>query len=325
MAIYHLNVKRLGRGAGNCGVSAAAYRAGERLRDERTGRTFDHSQRNDVMHKEIVLPGCFAAADMRRFTDRAWLWNAVEFTETRANAAIAREYLIALPHELDHSRRVALAQSFARELADRHLFAVDLVVHAPRPHGDSRNFHAHLLTTRREVSPAGLGARIAMDRRESLQRGALGASSGLAELYLVRARWATLANSALRSASVAAQVDHRSLAAQGIDREPLPRIPRAAFYTELRGQRSEIAERIRERYRERVEARLENARGRTARPGGEYQLSELRRLARQSWLQLRRTPDPGCARDTAPARTHEAPHGTNATHLEKDPADDYGL
>ena len=54
MAIYYLNMKTFGRGGGSSAVNAAAYRSGERIRDERTGRTYDHSARQDVMHKEIV-------------------------------------------------------------------------------------------------------------------------------------------------------------------------------------------------------------------------------------------------------------------------------
>jgi len=56
MAIYFLNLKTFGRSTGSSAVSAAAYRAGERIRDERTGRTYDHSDRQDVLHKEIMLP-----------------------------------------------------------------------------------------------------------------------------------------------------------------------------------------------------------------------------------------------------------------------------
>ena len=56
MAIYFLNLKTFGRANGSSAVSAAAYRAGERIRDERSGRTYDHSARKDVLHKEIILP-----------------------------------------------------------------------------------------------------------------------------------------------------------------------------------------------------------------------------------------------------------------------------
>ena len=44
---------------------------------------------------------------------------------------------------------------FAQEISDRYHNIVDLAVHRPRT--DPRNFHAHLLTTTREVSTAGLG------------------------------------------------------------------------------------------------------------------------------------------------------------------------
>ena len=60
MAVYFLNMKTFGRSGGSSAASAAAYRAGERIRDERTGKTYDHSERRDVVHKEIVLPSQFA-------------------------------------------------------------------------------------------------------------------------------------------------------------------------------------------------------------------------------------------------------------------------
>ncbi|HEY8052827.1 MAG TPA: MobA/MobL family protein, partial [Steroidobacteraceae bacterium] len=54
--------------------------------------------------------------------------------------------------------RMTNAGDFSQEIAERYKVAVDLAVHEPRPDGDARNFHAHLLTTTREVTPAGLGA-----------------------------------------------------------------------------------------------------------------------------------------------------------------------
>ncbi|TLY75214.1 MAG: VirB4 family type IV secretion/conjugal transfer ATPase, partial [Gammaproteobacteria bacterium] len=55
--------------------------------------------------------------------------------------------------------RMANAGDFSREIAERYKVAVDLAVHEPREGGDPRNYHAHLLTTTREVTPAGLGAK----------------------------------------------------------------------------------------------------------------------------------------------------------------------
>src|ERR1700761_5473259 len=102
MAIYYLGVKSFGRSAGTGGsvsTSAAAYRSGERIRDERTGNVYDHSHRRDVDYKEILLPSHLDGSDARLdwARDRSELWNAVERSEPRPNARVAREYVLALP------------------------------------------------------------------------------------------------------------------------------------------------------------------------------------------------------------------------------------
>ena len=256
MAVYFLNMKTFGRSGGSSAASAAAYRAGERIRDERTGKTYDHSERQDVLHKEIVLPSRFADVEMAWARDRANLWNAAEGAETRKNARVAREYLVALPVELSPDQRVGLVRGFSQELSDRYGFAVDVAIHAPRdfPGSDPRNYHAHLLTTTREVNAEGLGAKTALDMRDGNRR-KLGLEPAVHELLHVRARWAAVTNEALQEAQVAARIDHRTLEAQGIDREPRPQIPRAAFEMERHGYRSVVAERMRENYQARVQAR----------------------------------------------------------------------
>ena len=55
MAKYFLHVKVFSRGKGSRVTRAAAYRAGERIRDERTSEVYNYSDREDVLHKEIVL------------------------------------------------------------------------------------------------------------------------------------------------------------------------------------------------------------------------------------------------------------------------------
>src|SRR5271156_4763987 len=260
MAIYFLNIKTFGRSGGSSAASAAAYRAGERIRDERAGRTYDHSERRDVMHKEIVLPSRFADEDVAWARDRASLWNAAENAEVRKNARVAREYLVALPVELSPAQRIGLVKGFSQELSDRYGFAVDVAIHAPRdfPDSDPRNFHAHLLTTTREVKVEGLGAKTTLDLNDGNRR-KRGLEPAINELLHVRARWATVTNEALQEAHIAARIDHRTLEAQGIDREPRPHIPRAAFEMERHGYRSVVAERLREEYQAREQARLERS------------------------------------------------------------------
>jgi ATP-dependent exoDNAse (exonuclease V) alpha subunit len=286
MAIFYLQINSISRGAGRSAPAAAAYRAGERIRDERTGVLHNHSRRTDVGHKEILLPSSVRGAAGTWATDRASLWNAVERAERRHNSRVAREYQVALPAELNAAQRLELARTFARELADRHNVAIDLAVHAPRAAGDSRNHHAHLLATSREITPLGFGAKAGLDMG-SVERQRRGLLAGIPEIKAICERWAVLSNQALAAAGLQVRIDHRSLRAQGIDREPLPRIPLAAIHMERRGLRSEIAERIRERYRTRVQERLARAAQRSAAPATAPDLDVVRRQAREAWLQLR--------------------------------------
>ena len=303
MAVYFLNIKTFGRSGGSSAVSAAAYRSGERIRDERAGKTYDHSERQDVMHKEIVLPSRFADEDMAWARDRASLWNAAESAEVRKNARVAREYLVAMPVELSPAQRVGLVRGFSQELSDHYGFAVDVAIHAPRdyPGSDARNFHAHLLTTTREVGVEGLGAKTTLEMSDG-NRSKFGLEPAINELLHVRARWATVTNEALQEAHVAARIDHRTLEAQGIDREPRPHIPRAAFEMERHGYRSAVAERLREEYQARVQARLEKGASRAALsaaepavmepaakgPGREPQrLADIQQQSVENWLRYR--------------------------------------
>ena len=257
MASYFLRSKHISRGKGGRVTRAAAYRAGEKIRDQRTGETYNYSDRQDVPYKEVVLPADLAGrADMAWTQDRSTLWNAAEHAGRRCNSRLAREFLVLVPPELTPAQRVHLIRGFSQELADRYRSAVDVALHTPRVGADRRNHHAHLLMTVREVTPDGMGPRTALELggRERQSHGLPGTSK---EDYLaIRARWAEHTNEALQQAGLAERVDHRSLEAQGIDREPTPSIPEKVFYAERRsGIGSAAGNAIRARHRERLEAR----------------------------------------------------------------------
>ena len=312
MAIFHMQINTVSRSSGRNAPASAAYRAGERIRNERTGALYDHRSRRDVLHKEIVLPARLGTPP-RWTQDRASLWNAAERIESQENSRVAREYMVALPAELSASARVRLARTFSLEIAERYGVAVDLAVHAPRPFGDPRNFHAHLLASTREVRPEGFGPKAGLDMNGTV-RAELGLPTGRQEFAALRQRWADLVNEHLQAAHLALRVDARSLAAQGIDREPLPRLPRAAITTERRGERSEVAEQIRERYRARVAARAERAAaahesagarparqsGTSALPPGEDAQARQRQAVRD-WLEYRAARGAGVSADVSPA------------------------
>jgi ATP-dependent exoDNAse (exonuclease V) alpha subunit len=242
-------------------------------------------------------------------------------TALQTNARIAREYLVALPVELSPQGRIGLVRSFSQELSDRYGFAVDFAIHAPRdfPGSDPRNFHAHLLSTTREVAIGGLGAKTTLDMNDANRRN-LGLGPAINELLHVRARWAAATNEALQQARIAARVDHRSLEAQGIDREPRPQIPRAAFEMERQGYRSVVADRIREDYQARVQARLSKV-AESAMSGGSaatpQSLEEIRREARENWLRMRQ--------DRSQIRTQDQAESTSSPAANKALDDDHGL
>lgn len=233
MAIYHLSVKAISRSSGRSSTGAAAYRSAEKVVNERTGEIFDYTRKRGVEHSEIVLP-----AGSSWEPSRSELWNAAELAEKRKDACVAREHEIALPKELCEEDRLDLARTYAQNLADRHGCAVDLAIHAPHkgPKGESNeNWHAHLLCTTREVSGDGLGPKCQREKAGQDRK---------ADLELERSTWADLQNTALELAGQREQVDHRSLKAQGIDREPTAHKGVAVVGMERRGIETDVGQRL---------------------------------------------------------------------------------
>ena len=197
-AIMHMSVSTISRATGRSAVAAAAYRAGTRLRDARTGIEHDYGRKRGIVETFIAAPdGC------AWITDRQALWDAAEATESRKNSVVAREWLVALPDALDAPQRAELARALAVELVTRFGVAVDVAIHAPSKQGDGRNHHAHLLTTTRTAGPHGLG-----DKTRILDA----AKTGGEEIYAMRAWWAGTVNDALAAAQSSARVDHRRIA-----------------------------------------------------------------------------------------------------------------
>ena len=236
MAIYHLSAQIVSRKAGRSSTAAAAYRSAERIVDERTGEIHDYTRKSGVVDSLVVLPhgGTMNRAD---------LWNKVEAHHKRGDATVAREFVVALPAELDPDQRQELARSYARELADRYGVGVDLNIHAPGADGDQRNHHAHILLTACYCGPSGVLGKKAVELDPiHCQR------HGLDNVVEVeRQRWEQHANRALEKAGQEARIDHRSLEAQGItDRLPGVHLGPTATAIERSGRDSDIARRARE-------------------------------------------------------------------------------
>lgn len=201
MASYHLSVKSVSRATGRSAPAAAAYRTATRIENERDGLVHDYTRRSGVEDAFLVVPEGAAWAE-----DRAALWNAAEAAEKRKDAKVAREYELALPHELNPVQRRALARRFGQAVVNLFGVAADIAIHAPHPEGDQRNWHAHVLTTTRVVTTEGLGAKT---RELDVIQTAGPAVEALRELWAMQVNWA------LARAQVAERVDHRSLERQG--------------------------------------------------------------------------------------------------------------
>ncbi|MBW4093151.1 MAG: Ti-type conjugative transfer relaxase TraA [Proteobacteria bacterium] len=214
MPMYSVSVRRISRRSGRSAVAAAAYRAGERLIDERQKTVHDYRGRDGVIHTEIVLPD---GVDFE--CSRSELWNAAERAERRADATTAREILVALPRELNHAQRLVLARRIARYFARRYGVAVDFALHLPSTDGDDGNHHVHILITTRKITPTGLGEKSDFELSDAALR-ARGLPTGAQQIEEIRAEIERLTNLALARAGVEARVDHRSYRRRGIEIEP---------------------------------------------------------------------------------------------------------
>ena len=230
MADYRFSAKVISRGKGQSAIASAAYRAGARLHDERTGTTPDYSRKAGVLHVEVLAPT--GTPDWMH--DRAQLWNAVEAVERRKDAQLAREIQLSLPHELTDDQRCDLVRGFVQEQFVERGMIADMAIHAPSDKGDTRNHHAHVMLTMRELTGDGFGKKVRDWNSPD-------------HLTAWREQWAHHQNRELKRHGHPARVDHRSFEAQGVDREPSQHLGPVAHDMEAKGKPSRIGDENRER------------------------------------------------------------------------------
>jgi len=205
MANYHLNVKTLSRkskqGAVRSVVSAAAYHAGEKLKDERLGRVWDYTKKQRPWMTKILPPP--NAPDWVR--QREQLWNEVEAAEKRVDSRLARTLRIALPAELSLLQQAELVTGFINEQVVALGMVADIAMYEPPKAGDLRNFYSQVMLTTRTIGSEGFEKKNRdWDSKQLLRNW--------------REQWAIHVNRALEAAGNQARVDHRSLEAQGSER-----------------------------------------------------------------------------------------------------------
>ena len=227
MAIYHLSVQIIGRSSGKSAVASSAYRAGEKIHDERIGETYDYTKKRGVDYTEILTPS--NAPEWA--SDRSRLWNEVEKIETSKNSRLAREVNIALPKELTRDQQIELIRSFAKaQFVDKGMVA-DIALHNLA----GENPHAHVMMTvrpfnedstwgaksKKEYMLNGAGEKIKLPSGQFKSRKIDSVNWNDKEtLEDWRKEWALQTNKALEKADVLDRVDHRSYKDQGSKQIP---------------------------------------------------------------------------------------------------------
>lgn len=214
MAIPFIRANTIGIAQGSA-VKAAAYRSGEKLRQEKTGEVANYNRKQGILYTSLIMPDHFP--DWTR--NRAKLWNAVEKRESRKNARYSKELVIALPHELDLEQQIDLLETYVRDTLIPLGIGCDIAIHTPETKRrkyerdregnlfeDRRNIHAHVMMTDRPMNKAGKW----IAKNDKLNKPSV--------LKKFKKRWELAVNRKLEACGFDERIDFRSYKEQGSDK-----------------------------------------------------------------------------------------------------------
>ena len=147
MAIYHLEAKVISRGAGRSACAASAYMSCSAIYNDYDGVQHDYTRKQGLVWEQVFLPDCAPA----EWQDRAKLWNAVEEAEKTKDSRLAREFIVALPIELDKLDWINLLSKFVYQQFVNEGMCADVAIHDT----DGHNPHAHIMLTVRPLNENG--------------------------------------------------------------------------------------------------------------------------------------------------------------------------
>ena len=229
---FHFNISIISRGKGKSAVASAAYISCEKLTNEWDGVTHDYHSKKGLEHKEIFLP----ENAPKEFLDRSTLWNSVELNEKAINAQLARNFIIALPKELNLEENKELIREFIQKNFVSKGMIADLAIHQGNDEGNG-NIHAHIMTTVRPLNQDGTwGAKSKKEYLLDEQGNKILGKNGKPKTRKIdltdwnnkenaekwREHFATFCNQYLEKAGEQKRVDHHSYQKQG--KEEIPTI-----------------------------------------------------------------------------------------------------
>ena len=147
MAIYHLEAKVISRGAGRSACAASAYLSCSQILNDYDGIQHDYTRKSGLVWQQVFLPE-FAPQE---WSDRVVLWNAVEANEKTKDSRLAREFVVALPIELEKEQWTALLTEYIQSNFVTEGMCADVAIHDT----DGHNPHAHIMLTVRPLDEHG--------------------------------------------------------------------------------------------------------------------------------------------------------------------------
>lgn len=128
-------------------VAASAYMSCSRMYNDYDGIQHDYTRKHGLIHQEVLLPSMAPI----EWSDRETLWNAVESGEKSKDSRLAREFVAALPIELDKDAWIDLLHQFIQKEFIALGMCADFSIHDT----DGHNPHAHIMLTVRPLNGDG--------------------------------------------------------------------------------------------------------------------------------------------------------------------------
>ncbi len=253
MAIYALQIKHKTKGQGASAQAHALYIAREGKYAERRAEAHAEylTREGKHEHRAHELEASWSGNMPAWAPNGREFWEAADIYE-RANGRVYTEIVTALPRELSRPEREALVKEFvAKEIGDR--FPYTVAIHNPRALDGGEQPHAHIMFSTRELDGIERGRELFFKRAND-KHPELGGTKKSREwsrdsrendrVNEVRSSWEKLANQALERGGFDERIDRRTLEAQGIDREPEPKMGPEVTQRLKRGMATEKGEKV---------------------------------------------------------------------------------
>ena len=231
MAIYHLTAKTVSRG-----TSSAKAR-------------HDYIEREGKYQADKEEVSYSQSGNMPEWAEDAKkYWDSADVYE-RGNGRLFKQLEFALPKELTKDEQKELVQGYVDKLTSTKDGALPYSFAIHKGH-DKENPHCHLMVSERAIDGNDRTPETWFKRanNKTPEKGGARKTEELKPkewLQEARKEWSLQANRALERSGHEARIDHRSLKAQGIDREPTQHLGPASAAMERKGIKTDRGQAVR--------------------------------------------------------------------------------